>query len=467
MKNLGNKPRALRYLGYMLMLATTSNMVFALAASKGFNPNTITAGGVSDLVITVRNDDLANATSLNIFDNLAAFGNGIVIASSSLTTQNCGPLAGTLTVGSSIISLSGGTVAAGATCTVTVRVTSNIPNGPAPAGHLNSIAAGQINYTVNGAPVAGNPTSAILTVNPAQPSVSKTFNPSTIQVQATSQLALTISNPNNVPAQNLDAVDVLPAGLIIANASGGNGIVSNNCTPPGSLTAAADTNTISIQNANLAGLASCTVVILVRATTAGPHVNIIPAGPATQANGGVSFDVPQAPGGPLVSVNSAGTSATLQANNNPPTVFKEFVPDFVKDCGCSELVITLSNPALIAATIVSFEDRLPRGLRAAERGETDCVGAHLDVSRSRISLLGGIIPASSSCTIRVPIESKCNGVFTNRIAAGAFVTSTGRNILAAEASVEFCCEDKEHEREMCLVQDTVDDEEDMSLSQED
>ena len=166
--------------------------------------------------------------------------------------------------------------------------------------------------------------------------------------------------------------------------------------------------------------------------------------------------------------NFAGSATQTSARvlvTQAPTISKEFIPDDIDDCGCSELVITLTNPSTVPTTLTApLVDRLPHDLETVGHGTTTCLGGIVNVRRSKLILESGTIPAGSSCTISVEVASKCNGEFINTIPAGALQTTpNGSNIAPAFASVNFCCEDKEEKREMCLIQNTIDEEENMSL----
>lgn len=95
------------------------------AFSKAFTPDTITAGGISTLTFTIDNSaNTFTAKSLDFTDNLPA---GVLIAATpnAATTCNNGTL--TATAGTGIITYTNlGDVAAGATCTVSVDVTSAV-----------------------------------------------------------------------------------------------------------------------------------------------------------------------------------------------------------------------------------------------------------------------------------------------------------------------------------------------------
>ncbi len=93
--------------------------------AKVFSPDPILSGGTSTLTFTIDNSASALAASgLDFTDSLPA---GVVIATPPAASTTC--TGGTLTAaaGTSMISYSGGTVAASASCTVQVDVTSSVP----------------------------------------------------------------------------------------------------------------------------------------------------------------------------------------------------------------------------------------------------------------------------------------------------------------------------------------------------
>lgn len=93
--------------------------------NKAFAPNPIDVGGVSTLTFTIDNSaSTVDATSLTFSDNLPS---GMTIAAPVGATTTC--VGGTLaaTAGTGVISYNGGAVAAGASCIVSVNVTSSEP----------------------------------------------------------------------------------------------------------------------------------------------------------------------------------------------------------------------------------------------------------------------------------------------------------------------------------------------------
>ncbi|MCG8349146.1 MAG: hypothetical protein MI924_15355, partial [Chloroflexales bacterium] len=147
--------------------------------SKAFSPDTITTGGVSTLTFTVTT--LLNTgalTGVRFTDTMPA---AIVVAATPNVQNTCG---GTPTAasGTSQIGLSGGALAGnGASCTVSVNVTS------ATAGsHVNT--SGAVSSTETG---NGNTASATLNVTNAVPTISS-LNPSSI-VAGSGAFTLTVN----------------------------------------------------------------------------------------------------------------------------------------------------------------------------------------------------------------------------------------------------------------------------------
>ena len=173
--------------------------------NKAFNSANILAGGASTLTITLSNTD-GNAASMSspLTDTLPT---GVVISNQSSTT--CG---GTLTAvaGTSVVTLTGGSIPADGSCTVTVGVTA-----PAAGTFINSMPAGAL-QTSNGGNAA--PAVATLTVTApataAPPTVNKAFSPAIILAGGVSTLTITLNNPDAVVADlTASLTDPLPSGV--------------------------------------------------------------------------------------------------------------------------------------------------------------------------------------------------------------------------------------------------------------
>jgi len=266
--------------------------------AKAFSPATINAGvgNVSTLTITLSNPNATVATlSAPLTDTLPA---GVTIAATPNGSTTCG---GVVSTGVNTVTLTGGSIPANGTCTVTVDVTA-----PTAGNYINQLAAGAL-QTSNGTNVA--PAFATLTVNPlvppgGPPTLGKAFSPVLINAGGVSTLTITLSNPNvAVATLNVPFTDTLPTGVVIAatpNASttcSGTGAVS--ASPGGSTVTLPATRSIPASVGGIAG--TCTVTVNVTAPRGGSYSNSLAAGALDTSNGS----------------NAAPAVATLTANPAP------------------------------------------------------------------------------------------------------------------------------------------------------
>lgn len=349
--------------------------------NKTFNSNNITAGGVSTLTITLTNPD-GNAASLGtpLTDTLPS---GVVVSKSGSTT--CG---GTLAsvAGSSTVTLTGGSIPADGSCTVTVNVTS-----PSAGTFINSLPAGAL-QTSNGGNAA--PAVATLTVTApataAPPTVNKAFGPAIVLAGAVSTLTITLDNPDAAVADlTAPLTDPLPSGVTVS------GNASNTCG--GTLTANAGASSVVLTGGTIPANGSCTITVDVTAAGSGSYFNTLPAGALQTGNGN----------------NTAPAVATLTVNALPvvaPTLSKAFSPTTITTNAVSTLTITLNNPDVNAAAKLTapFTDSFPSGIQVSGDAITTCGGTLTAVAgSSSVTLTGGSIPAESSCTVKVNVLGTC------------------------------------------------------------
>ncbi len=251
--------------------------------AKAFNPATIDEGGVSTLTITLSNPGSTVATmSAPLVDTLPS---GVVVEGNASTT--CG---GTLTAvaGSSTVDLTGGSIPASGSCTLTADVTA------AAAGtYFNSLAAAAL-QTSNGNNVA--PAVATLTVNAPMglglPTLGKTFSPASIAAGGVSTITITLSNPNNsVATLTAQLIDNLPTGLLVVIGS-----VSSTCTAPlnGKMLTRSGgfplwfnetVGSIGLTGGSIPANSSCTLTGDVTAPAGGTYFNSLPIGALQTSNG--------------------------------------------------------------------------------------------------------------------------------------------------------------------------------------
>ncbi|MCQ4163558.1 DUF11 domain-containing protein [Tahibacter harae] len=131
------------------------------AIAKQFAPNPILAGGSAILTFTITNPNQNAALAGIAFSD--TYPANLVNAATPGVVNGCGG-SFTAAAGGSGFSLSGGTLAGGASCTVSVAVTSNTP------GNYANV-SGNVSHLINAQTVNGNTASATLGVTPPHPSI--------------------------------------------------------------------------------------------------------------------------------------------------------------------------------------------------------------------------------------------------------------------------------------------------------
>jgi len=240
----------------------TLNVLNPPVITKAFSPAPVKAGQVSTLTVTITN---ANAQTLNgvvLTDNLPS---GLSVASPPNASTTCSGGAVAALVAGSSIALTNATVPASGACTFQADVASNVPGD-----YLNTIPANAL-VTTQGVTNTAPATQTLIVLQP--PTVAKSFNPTTINVGATSLLTLTLGN-TNASAITLASVltDTLPGTLKVASPNG----LSGTCTLA-SVTAAPGGNTIQYANGASIPSGGCTIAVLVTGAQAGSYPNVIPA----------------------------------------------------------------------------------------------------------------------------------------------------------------------------------------------
>src|SRR5262249_22825261 len=156
------------------------------------------------LTFTLSNPNTATAfTGVAFTDTLPA---GLTVPNDP-GSSHCG---GALTISSNVITFSGGTLAAWASCNFKVTVTSTT------AGGTNNV-TGNVSATNGG---TGSTASANITVV-APPTIAKSFGAANIPLNGTTSLTFTMSNPNSTVAlTGVNFSDSLPAGLTTPDDAG-------------------------------------------------------------------------------------------------------------------------------------------------------------------------------------------------------------------------------------------------------
>lgn len=180
----------------------TDNVIAKLAASKSFVPASIGIGGTSVLTVTIENSNLSAATGLAFTDNYPA---GLVNTAVPNLTNTCGGTA-TASAGGSSLSISGGTISAGGSCTVTVDVTS------AAGGAYNNSTGNITSNEYTGDPATA--TLAVATSSLANSTKSwQDINGGEADPGDTIRYTITVIESAGYNAIGVSVSDVVPAGL--------------------------------------------------------------------------------------------------------------------------------------------------------------------------------------------------------------------------------------------------------------
>jgi uncharacterized repeat protein (TIGR01451 family) len=323
------------------------------------------------LSFTITNNSGIQLTGLSFTDSLPA---GLVVATPLNFTNTCGGSVAAAAGGASI-ALSGGILAANATCAVTVQVVASAPGTYTnPPVTLTSAQA----PAVQSAPVN-------LSVNPVTaPTFAKSFSPSTTLAGVPVTLSFSITNNSGIQLTGLSFTDSLPAGLLVATPPN----FTNTCG--GSFAPTSGAALITLSGGTLAANATCTVTVQVVAASVGTYTN-----PA------VTLTSNQAP-----AVQSAPTN--LSVISVPPPMFnKQFSPGSTPMGSTVAVVFTITNNAPVPLSGLSFIDALPGGLQITTPVVTlnTCSGTFTpSPGGTAISLAGGSLAAGASCVVSVSVE---------------------------------------------------------------
>ena len=352
--------------------------------AKAFAPASIAAAGSSTLTLTITNNSAAALSGVFFVDTFPA---GLTVAAAPALGNTCGGTISGGTAGNSVLDLAGGSLAASASCSISVTVTAST------AGTYDNGASGVASNQTGSAGAASN--TARLTVL-APPSISKAFSPTVIGSNGISTLSFTLVNNNAVALTGVAFSDVYPANLVNAALP----LVSNTCG--GSIVGGVSGGgSIALAGGTIAANGSCSVSVNVTSSVRATYNNV--SGAVTSSNGG--------------SGNTASATLTVSAN---PSIGKAFSPTVVRAGGVSTVTFVLSNNALAPANNASFSDPLPAGLVVAPApAPSNGCGGTLSASAgsTSITLSGGTIAALGNCTVTVPVTAAAAGNYPNTASA--------------------------------------------------
>jgi uncharacterized repeat protein (TIGR01451 family) len=352
-----------------------------------FSPTTIAVNGTTNLTFTITNPNAGAAlTGVGFTDALPT---GLTVASDTF-----GVGGGTVTISGNTITLTGATITTPAIF-ISVSVTG------ASAGSYTDT-TGNVSSSNGG---TGNSASATLNVL-ANPTISAAFSPTSIQLNGTTSLTFTISNPNaGTTLSGIGFTDTLPAGLTAVNGSSAVG--------GGTLTVSGG-NTITLTGASLTAFGTLTGNVSVTGTSAGSYTDT--TGNVSSSNGGTG--------------NSASATINVLA---PPSIAAAFSPTAIVLKGTNTLTFTITNPnSGTTLSGVGFTDTLPSGLMVGT-GPSSVGGGTVTLSGNTVTLNGAEIAAGGTLGFSVTVMAASVGNYTDT--TGNVTSSNGGTGNTASATL--------------------------------
>jgi uncharacterized repeat protein (TIGR01451 family)/fimbrial isopeptide formation D2 family protein len=386
----------------------------SVSVSKAFLPANPYLGDNSVLTITLNNPTFNSSyTNLALTDNLPT--NVQVTNPPPTTTCGSGSVSNTVTS----LSLTGGTLAAQFSCSITANVKA-VGTATTAAARTNTIAANSIT-------TAQSTTNATFTTNitpiTRTVTVAKAVSASSLPINANATFTITLTNPTKATTYNnlsfTDNLALVAPGLTVSSPPTTTCGGSVSSTP----------TTVSLTGGILAPLGvpappggntgSCTVTFGATATTAGTYTNRIASSSVNTTEG---------------ATNSGNTDRNVIFTNLSLTVAKAFSPSPVNINADSNLTITITNPTTTNITGINLTDNFPSGLtiKTGTTPSTTCGGSITNTSSSVKltggSILGGQISPNDRCTITAIVISTGGSVYTNTINPGDVSSTQGATI---------------------------------------
>ncbi len=362
---------------------------------KAFTDDPVPVGGTVTLEFTVTNFDRNfSATGISFTDDLDATLSGLAVTG-ALPTDPCG--VGSTLTGSSLLTLTGGTLPPEGVCTFSVTLL--VPAASAPGAFPNTTSS--ITATVDGSPVIGVPASELLFVSDA-PVLSKSFTDDPAGAGGTVTLEFTVTNPSPTSvATDISFTDIfdiiLPTAATLPASppcgAGSSTTFTPLFNPPMSSTTPAQ---LVLTGGTLPAGGSCTfsiVLDILPGAAVGLYPNVTSAITAT-------VDDLTTTGAP------AADDLAIVAG---PSILKSFTDDPVQPGATVTLEFTLSHDALATAdaTGITFTDDLNAviaGLAATGLPAMDVCGTgSMLTGTTSLTLTGGTLVPGGSCVFSVTL----------------------------------------------------------------
>lgn len=377
---------------------------------KVFGAAAIPLNGTTSLTFTIQNNNTSTTlTGIAFTDSLPA---GLVVASPNGLSVTCAGGSISADPGAGVVGLSGATLGASSSCTVTINVT-----GTTAGAKTNT--TGAVTSTEGG---TGGTATAFLHVD-APPSLAVSFNPTTIGLNDTTSLTFTTTNPSANPdaLTGVAFTDTLPAGLTVPSASATvcGGTVT--LTPP---------RTITITGATISAGSQCQFSVTVTGASVGNYSNT--TGAVSSTNGGT------------------GNSASAQVFVGSAKIQQSFGAASIPLGSATTMTFTVQNPnSSLTLTGLHFTDSLPAGLVVSPTPGVvgSCGGGTITAAAgaTAVSLSGATLAPSATCTFSVNVTgtaggtkvNSTSGVASNEAPVGAPASASLDVVAPPQLSIQF------------------------------
>ncbi len=412
--------------------------------SKAFSPSTVARGNNSTLTINVINP--AGGLQLNNVSVTDTLPGALTIFSAPTANANCGAPTLGGAPGGTVITMTGGTILAGAhTCTISVVVSTANVTQPFNVTLKNDIPPGGITAVKSDLTPVSN--AADVTANLIVShglSLVHYFSPTGSTTVGVAPIKDTISVEDKIVStaasddHNLSAVFTLNAsGSAVVLAAVPN--FTYVCTKGSVLTFTPGVGglTYTAASADFIFKDTCTITYSVTSLTAGTFT----AGKMTVSSTEDNLQT------------LSGSNNVIFVSPGNINVNKTFTPNAIPAAGISHMQITLSNDAHAAPggivfneTGVALTDNMPAGMTVAAvpNASTTCASATLTAvaGASSVSISGASLPSRTAgdalqpCTITVDVTATVPGNLTNTIPAGSVTSGSGAtNAFAVSVSL--------------------------------
>jgi uncharacterized repeat protein (TIGR01451 family) len=418
-----------------------------LRVTKTVNGAALATGQTGFFTVTLFNDGPTPLTASFTDDPIdgiapAGVGHPLYGLSVASTTTTCAGGVAAATAGNTGVSLTGGSVPAAGSCTVTINFTGTVQTANTPSSYTNTLAAGAVN--VGNAAIVSQAASATVTVY-ENLNITKTVSPVNAAPGNPVKYSFTVNNWSAVAITNLTVTDTLTGGqTYLTGLIGANdytpvlsGAGCAGLTVTGAVGATAPVFTIATlpARASINSASACTVTFWAKTSAvASAYSNVLGAGSVCYnngtliCNGGGSNSV----SGSSINVGVLGVSNVFSqgGTTNPPTALAR------AEGVVARLALTLSNLSSNPLTGVTISDTLPTSgsvqmrIATPSNAVTTCGGTPVITAAANstsLSVNGATVPAraasgtgaAGSCVVQVDVTGAA-GVYTN----AATVTAT-------------------------------------------